>query len=243
MRSLAAVTTTIESPPADPVRHLARWAAEVCPPHGNVLNVGAGADVSGALRPLLARRPHLVGVDPDAAIEDNLHLDERHRTTVENYAYNHPESFDVVLSIFVLEHVEHPAEFARACARVLRPGGSWFALTLNVHHYFGATTWALSRLHVADPVLRRLKGDELVHEHHFPTVYRFNSRSIIRRHCGSAGFTHVSFRCYDAPGRYQWYFPQPLRWLPPLYSRAAYATRSPEAMGHLSFRATKPPAS
>lgn len=239
MRSLAA-STTIESPPADPVRRLARWAAEVCPPHGQVLNVGAGADVSGSLRPLLARRPHLVGVDPDAAIENNPHLAEWHRTTIEEYASVRPERFDVVLSIFVLEHVEKPAEFARACSRVLRPGGSWFALTLNVHHYFGAATWALSRLHVADLVLHRLKGDELVHEHHFPTVYRFNSRSLIQRHCGSAGFADVSFRCYDAPDRYQWYFPRPLSWFPPLYSRAAYAVRSPEAMGHLSFCATKP---
>jgi SAM-dependent methyltransferase len=241
MRSLAAVTT-IESPPADPVRHVARWAAEACPTHGDVLNVGAGADVSGSLRPLLARRPHLVGVDPDAAIEANRHLDEWHRTTVEDYAVDHPDHFDVVLSVFVLEHVEHPADFARACARVLRPGGSWFALTLNVHHYFGATTRALSRLHVADPVLHRLKGDELVHEHHFPTVYRFNSRSLIRRHCETAGFTEVSFHCYDAPSRYQWYFPQSLQWFPPLYSRAAYAAHSAEAMGHLSFRAIKPTA-
>jgi SAM-dependent methyltransferase len=239
MSSLAAVTT-IESAPTNPVRHLARWAAKACPPHGDVLNVGAGADVSGSLRPLLARRPRLVGVDPDVAIEDNPHLAEWHRTTIEDYACDHPERFDVVISIFVLEHVEHPAEFARACARVLRPGGSWYALTLNVHHYFGATTWALSRLHVAEPALRRLKGDQLVHEHHFPTVYRFNSRSIIRHHCGSAGFTDISFHCYDAPGHYQWYFPQPFRWFPPLYSRGAYAVGSPEAMGHLSFCATKP---
>jgi SAM-dependent methyltransferase len=241
MSSLATVTT-IRPAPADPVRHLARWAATACPPHGDVLNVGAGADLSGSLRPLLARRPRLVGVDPDVAIEDNPHLTEWHRTTIEDYAFDHPERFDVVISIFVLEHVEHPAEFARACAQVLRPGGSWFALTLNVHHYFGATTWALSRLHVAEPVLRRLKADQLVHEHHFPTVYRFNSRAKIRQHCGSAGFTDISFQCYDAPGRYQWYLPRLLRWFPPLYSRGAYAMRSPEAMGHLSFRATKPTA-
>jgi SAM-dependent methyltransferase len=205
-----------------------------------VLNVGAGADVTGSIRPLLAQRPRIVGVDPDATLEKNRHCDERHRTTIEEYAAAHAGEFDVVLSVFVLEHVARPEEFARACAQVLRPGGSWFALTPNVHHYFGATTWALSRLRVADPLLHWLKGDELLHEHHFPTVYRFNSRSVARRHCAAAGFDSVTFRCYDAADRYAWYLPASLRWFPALYSRAAYAVGAAELMGHLSFRATKP---
>ena len=232
--------TRVEPPPLDPVRRLARWAARECPAGADVLNVGAGADVSGPLRPLLSRGPRIVGVDPDIALDDNPHCDERHRTTLEEYAVDHAEEFDVVLSVFVLEHVADPAEFARACARVLRPGGSWFALTLNVHHYFGAVTWALSRLDVAEPVLHWLKGDELEHEHHFPTVYRFNSRSVVSSHCAAAGFDSVTFRCYDVPSRYAWYLPRPLRWFPAVYSRAAYATGSPELMGHLSFQAVKP---
>jgi SAM-dependent methyltransferase len=235
-------TTTTEPPPRDVTRRLARWAAQACPVGGDVLNVGAGADVSGSLRPLLARRPRIVGVDPDPSLDGNPHVAERHRTSIEAFAADHPEEFDVVLSVFVLEHVEHPADFARACARVLRPGGSWFALTLNIQHYFGATVWALSRMHAADPVLHWLKREQLVEEHHFPTVYRFNSQAAVRRHCASAGFSNVAFRCYDAPVRYQWYLPGALRWFPTFYSRAAYAANLPGIMGHLSFCATKPQA-
>src|SRR3954452_24724308 len=41
--------TQVEPPPRDPVRRLARWAARECPAGADVLNVGAGADVSGPL--------------------------------------------------------------------------------------------------------------------------------------------------------------------------------------------------
>lgn len=235
-------TTTTEPPPRDAVRHLARWAARSCPPGGDVLNVGAGADLSGSLGPLLVRRPRIVGVDPDPALDGNPHVQERHRTTIEEFAADHAEEFDVVLSVFVLEHVERPQDFASACLRVLRPGGSWFALTPNVQHYFGASVWALSRMHLAHPVLHWLKGDELEEEHHFPTRYRFNSQAAVRRHCAAVGFDTVDFRCHDSPVRYEWYLPEGLRWFPAAYSRVAYAAKLPALMGHLSFRATKPAA-
>ena len=232
-------TATVVPAPRDTVRGLARWAAQACGDGARVLNVGAGEDVSGALRPLLRRGVHLVGVDPDEAIERNRSLAERHRMELEEFSTAHEGEFDLVLSVYVLEHVADPAGFTAACARVLRPGGSWFALTLNVRHYFGATTWALSRLHVAHPVLHLLKGESLVEAHHFPTQYRLNSRAAVCRRSAAAGFSHVDFRCYDATERYQWYLPGPLAHVAPLWTRAAYAVGSPALMGHLSFRAVK----
>ena len=227
-------------PPRDSVQHLARWAAAACPQGARVLSVGAGGDVSGSLGPLLRRRPHLVGVDPDRAVRSNRSLTEWHQMTLEEFAAGTSERFDLVVTVYVLEHVEQPDRFAAACAHLLRPGGSWFGLTPNARHYFGAATWALSRLGAADRALHWLKGDDLVHEHHFPTVYRCNSVRAIRRHCESAGFSALDFRCYDATDRYQWYLPDRLRWFPPAYTRAAYALGRPQLMGHLSFRAQMP---
>ena len=230
-------TATVVPAPRDTVRGLARWAAQACGDGARVLNVGAGEDVSGALRPLLRRGVHLVGVDPDEAIERNRSLAERHRMELEEFSTAHEGEFDLVLSVYVLEHVADPAGFTAACARVLRPGGSWFALTLNVRHYFGATTWALSRLHVAHPVLHLLKGESLVEAHHFPTQYRLNSRAAVRRRSRrggllpastSAATTRPSATSGTCPGRW----PS----VAPLWTRAAYAVGSPALMGHLSFR-------
>jgi SAM-dependent methyltransferase len=230
----------VVSPPRDPVRQLARWAAEHCPEGGLVLEVGAGEHSSGALRPLMRRRPVLVGTDPDHAIEHNTALAERHRLSVEEFAPAHAGRFDVVLAIFVLEHVQCPLDFAAACASVLRPGGSWFALTPNVHHYFGATAWATNRIGIQAPVLQRLKGEAAEHDHRFPTHYRLNSQRSVLRACRDAGFESVEFRCYDAASRYAWYLPAPWDRLPPHYSRLAYRLGRPGLMGHLTFRARVP---
>jgi len=233
-------TVCVVPPPRNTVRHFARWVAESCDTGTPVLNVGAGANVSGPLQPVFRRSPYLVGVDPDGAIEQNASLAERHRMHLEEFAEDHEGKFDVVFSVYVLEHITDPASFAAACARVLRPGGEWFGLTLNVRQYFGAATWAASRLNAADWLLHRLKGDDLVHDHHFPTVYRFNSVSAIRRHCAGAGFDRLDVRAYDATRRYQWYLPPALQWFPPAWTRMAYAVGSPSLMGHLSFRARMP---
>ena len=226
--------------PAHPVRALARWAAQHCPDGGIVLDVGAGEHASGDLRPLRRRHVCLVGSDPDHAIEHNRALDERHRMTAEQLAEEHPGRYDVVLSIFVLEHVVDPAAFAGACARLLRPGGSWFALTLNVRHYFGATAWATHRLGVQAALLHRLKGDAAAHDHRFPTRYRLNSHRTVERVCRAAGFESVELRVYDAPERYAWYLPRPLDRLPAAYSSLAYKLGRPGLMGHLTFRAQRP---
>lgn len=233
-------TSVVVAAPANPVRALAHWAAQHCPEGGDVLDVGAGEHASGDLRPLLHRHPRLVGTDPDHAIENNATLAERHRLTAEELAEEHAGRYDVVLSVYVPEHVEEPAAFASACFRMLRPGGSWFALTLNVRHYFGATAWATNRLGIQPAVLHRLKGEAAAHDHRFPTRYRFNSRETVARVCRGAGFETVELRMYDAPERYAWYLPRPLAGLPAAYSKVAYRIGRPALMGHLTFRAQRP---
>jgi SAM-dependent methyltransferase len=232
--------TTVVVAPDHPVRALTRWAAQHCPAGATVLDVGAGEHASGDLRPLLRRGATLVGTDPDHAIDHNHALAERHRLPVEELGPEHDGRYDVVLSIYVLEHVADPAAFAGACARVLKPGGSWFALTLNVHHYFGATAWATQRIGLQQPVLHRLTGGRGSHTHRFPTLYRFNSRRTVGRVCADAGFAAVDFRVYDAPDRYAWYLPGPAARLPAAYSSVAYGLGWPVLMGHLTFRATLP---
>ena len=234
------VDTQVVAAPVNPVCELARWVVQHCPDDGIVLDLGAGDHASGYLGPLLRRGIYLVGTDPDPAIEHNEVLDETHRLTAEELAHAHPGRYDAVLSIFVLEHVEKPLAFASACARLLRPGGSWFALTLNVHHYFGAAAWATGRLGIGPAVPHHLKGPAAEHDHRFPTRYRLNSRRTVARVCEAAGFDTVELRMYDAPDRYAWYLPPALARLPGAYSSVAYRLGRPGLMGHLSFRAQRP---
>jgi SAM-dependent methyltransferase len=233
-------TVTAVPPPGHTVRHFAQWVAGSVAPGAPVLNVGAGANVSGGLQPLVRREPYLVGVDPDAAIRTNASLAERHQMSLEEFAVSNAGRFDVVMSVYVAEHVTEPAAFAAASARVLRPGGEWFGLTLNVRHYFGAATWATSRIGASDWLLHRLAGNRLVHEHHFPPAYGMNSVRALRGLCAQAGFERLDVRCYDATDRYQWYLPGGTRWFAPAYTRLVYAVGRPGLMGHLTFRARLP---
>lgn len=232
--------TVVIPAPAHPAHALARWAAQHCPEGGKVLDVGAGEHASGDLGPLRRRQAVLVGTDPDPSIERNTSLAERHRLRVEELGPEHAGRYDVVLTIFVLEHVEDPLTFAASCARLIRPGGSWFALTLNVRHYFGATAWATNRLNIQPVFLHVLKGAAAEHDHRFPTRYRFNSRRTVERVCTTVGFETVEYRVYDAPDRYAWYLPRPVNRLPAMYSALAYRVGWPSLMGHLSFRAQWP---
>lgn len=232
-------TVTAVPPPTRGLQPFAAWIAKDVRPGAQVLNIGAGRNNSGALRPVLRRSPYIVGIDPDESIHDNSTVQERHQVALEDFAADNAERFDVIFSVYVLEHVADPSGFLAACGRVLRPGGVHFGLTLNVRQYFGFCTWAASRLGVAESLLRRLKDEALVAHNHHPTTYRMNSIGALSRGLDRAGFTAVEFRCYDHTDRYAWYLPKPLVGLSSLYTRAVYALDAPTLMGHLSFRAVR----
>jgi SAM-dependent methyltransferase len=230
---------TATPPPAHAVRWFARWVAESVEPTSAVLNIGAGRNLSGGLRPVRRKAGRLVGIDPDASIWDNPDLDERHQVTMERFAHGHAGEFDVAMSVFVLEHVASPASFTLACAKVLSPKGVLYGLTVHKYHYFGLSTWATTRLHVADRLLVHLKGKETVDRYHFPTEYRMNTTAQISRLLARAGFASVEFRMFDKPDLYAWYLPEALKPAAPAWTKMVYGLNAPHLMGTLSFRAVR----
>ncbi len=53
------------------------------------------------------------------------------QSTAEEMANQHPEAFDVVCCLEMLEHVPDPASVVAACSRMLKPGGHAYFSTLN----------------------------------------------------------------------------------------------------------------
>ncbi len=225
--------------PHAPVASFARWVAAECPQDARVLNIGAGCNLSGALKPVRRRAGVLVGVDPDPSIGDNTTLDETHCQTLEAYAATDPEPFDLAFSVFVLEHVHDPTAFTLACSRVLKPGGVLMGMTVNMWHYFGLSTWAATRAGVADRLLPHLRPRDQVDHYHFATEYRLNTIRAMTRHLEASGFDAVEFRCWDLASMYEPYLPAPVRGVAALYNKAVYRIGSPHLMGHITFRATR----
>lgn len=102
-----------------------------------VLDVGCGG---GILAESMAVRGAVVtGIDlSDKALSvARLHLLEsgRHvsyrKISAEELANESPGDFDVVTCLEMLEHVPDPGSTVRACARLVRPGGTVFFSTIN----------------------------------------------------------------------------------------------------------------
>jgi len=85
----------------------------------------SGATVSGidmGKGPIEIAKLHL--------LESGLMVDYQ-QISVEEYAEQHPEKFDIVTCMEMLEHVPDPASIINACAKMLKPGGAIFFSTLN----------------------------------------------------------------------------------------------------------------
>ncbi len=102
-----------------------------------VVDIGCGG---GILAESMAARGALVtGIDlSEKALgvarlhlfESGQQVDYRH-ISAEELAASAPASFDVVTCMEMLEHVPDPASTIRACATLVKPGGSVFFSTLN----------------------------------------------------------------------------------------------------------------
>jgi SAM-dependent methyltransferase len=93
--------------------------------------------------------------------------------------------FDMVISRSVVEHLEDPPQVFREFSRVLRPGGKVVIITPNKYDYVSLiayiTPYRLHRFLVSR--IFQVSEDDV-----FPTLYRANTLSSIRRAFTSAGF-------------------------------------------------------
>jgi ubiquinone/menaquinone biosynthesis C-methylase UbiE len=111
------------------------------------------------------------------------------------------EYFDLVLSDFVLEHVEQPEPFLREVNRVLKPGCSFFFRTPNRNHYIAMAARATPHW-FHEMVANRARSMSAEAHEPWPAYYRLNSRTQIRRAAIASGFTEIEFRMYEAEPSY-----------------------------------------
>ena len=148
-----------------------------------VLDVGAGAGIVEQMN-FLGLAAKVCGIDLDPRVVDNSFLDDAKVTGGESIPYD-DDTFDVVFSDNVLEHLGEPEKVFAEVARVLRPGGVFLFKTPNKLHYMPI----IARLtpHKFHGFVNRLRGRKVIDT--FPTLYRANSRRQVVRLADAAGLT------------------------------------------------------
>lgn len=103
----------------------------------NVLDIGCGG---GILAESMARMgASVTGIDLAEASLEVAHLHglesgvsvDYQCISAEDFAAKHPQQFDVVTCMEMLEHVPDPASVVKACGQLVKPGGDVFFSTLN----------------------------------------------------------------------------------------------------------------
>ncbi len=102
-----------------------------------VLDVGCGGGLLS--EGMACRGAKVTGIDMGEAplTVAKLHLYESGQTvdyqqsTAEAFAENHPDQYDVVTCLEMLEHVPDPSSVIAACAKMVKPGGHLFFSTIN----------------------------------------------------------------------------------------------------------------
>lgn len=175
-------------PPNDGTIDFYLRVRSLLPAGGSVLDLGAGrgawmedpSPTRRRMRDLSDLAGAIIGVDVDPAIRQNPQLDEAFVLGPSDPLPLAPSSVDLVLADFVFEHIANPRFLATELARVLRPGGWCCARTPNKFGYIAT----LARL-IPNPfhtsVLKRVQPGRQRRDV-FPTLYRLNTLSTIRRH-------------------------------------------------------------
>jgi SAM-dependent methyltransferase len=170
-------------------------------PTDTVLDLGAGAGEINT-HALKGRVRRLVGVDVDPRVATNPLLDAGIRADIARLPFR-DSSFDVVFSIYVMEHVERPGDLVLEIARVLRPGGVCLLLTPNTLHYVTLVSQLTpTRFHKWVNRKRGRSGHDT-----FPTVYRLNSRRALDGHFSGAGLERVSIHLIEVQPNYLTFSP------------------------------------
>jgi SAM-dependent methyltransferase len=145
------------------------------------------------------------GIDPDPDIKQNSYLDNAAVGNGESLPYEE-NTFDVVISDNVLEHLVNPEKVFKEVHRVLKPGGYYLFKTPNKYHYMPL----IARLtpHFFHEWINERRGRES--KDTFPTQYLANSRSDINKLANCSKFNVDSIKLYEKRPEY-------LRFSPPTY--------------------------
>ena len=136
----------------------------------------------------------LIGCDIDAeAVARNPDITDGFITNLEDLRLFEHETFDVVMSVDVLEHLEHPWRFIEGTYRILKPGGYLFCTTPNRRSIHGLVVSRLSTGFLK-LLTKLLEGKPTPNDVHH---YRMNDLCTIGKWLNATGFIDIEITLLD----------------------------------------------
>ncbi len=173
---------------------------KILKPADTILDAGAGLAPRDPVRNLRGEVAKVCGIDLDEAVLANEALDEAH--VVRGYQWPYADAtFDLILSDYVLEHIEHPAAYLGEVRRVLRRGGAFFFRTVNRRHP-GTAVARWIPLGAWTRLIQRLDAGAAVSHDPYPAYWRANTPSHLTRLLRQTGFRDIDLRSREEPPTY-----------------------------------------
>jgi len=165
-------------------------------PNNKILDLGAGAGIVEQLN-FKGLASCICGVDIDTRVLDNPYLDEAKVGRAESIPYE-DNSFDIVISINVLEHLSDPEKIFKEVHRILKKDGVFIVKTPNKYHYVKILASLTPHwFHLYYNRIRRR-----TEKNTFPTLYKANSKKKIIYYGESTGFKVESIEIIEGRPEY-----------------------------------------
>jgi ubiquinone/menaquinone biosynthesis C-methylase UbiE len=215
---------------------VASMIAEAVEDLPNPVIVDAGCGVaSWMLDSAGVRKGIKLGLDVDPDARKNKSVDLVALSSVEDMPIR-SESADLIISSYVLEHLEHPEKAFREFARVLKPGGTlilWASNKWNYAMVLSSLTPTWFHNWVRRIALKNIDKDN------YPTYYRVNTARMVRARLQEAVLKEKGI-FFGANAYRYWGFSKILFILAALGSRVVSATPLRCLKSILIVRAKKP---
>jgi ubiquinone/menaquinone biosynthesis C-methylase UbiE len=168
-------------------------------PEFRILDLGAGDGRAISLN-FQGEVRSVIGVDPNSYIKENSKIDHGVIGLAEHLPFR-TESFDLIVSDWVVEHLSQPKEVASEVFRVVKSGGFFVLRTGNICHYSyavaAATPYWFHRL-----VANRVRGIPSDSGDPHATYYRMNTQRAVRECLTRAGFAEEELLMVEAEPSY-----------------------------------------
>jgi len=168
-------------------------------PEFRILDLGAGSGKVGPVN-FQGEVRTVIGVDPNSYIKENSRIDHGVIGLAGHLPFR-TDSFDLVVSDWVAEHLAQPEKVASEVFRVVKSGGVFVLRTGNLWHYSyavaAATPYWFHRL-----VANRVRGIPGGSCDPHATYYRMNTQRAVRRCLSRAGFVEQEILMVEAEPSY-----------------------------------------